>query len=291
MTTVMPRPAIAFRPAALRRYVRSPKGTVLLLFLGLFVLAAPAVGLQAAMRSVLVPSLTAGAMDLVLLRYIRGTWSIPTAAVLTGMIIGFVLAPQAPMPVAVATAAIAIAGKHLLRTRLANVFNPAALALVAAGIFFSAGQSWWGALPDTSFFGPLLLISIGLFIVDRIKKLPLVFSFLGAYFALFTVSCFFGNAASAAEIFRSPDIEAALFFAFFMVDDPPTCPIRPWEQVVCGVIVATAAWGIFVFNGALYFLPAGLLVGNAYAGASRAIREQLRARKRNGRGASGGSLA
>lgn len=291
MTTVMPRTAIGIRPAAVRRYVRSPKGTVLLLFLGLFALAAPAVGLRDAALVVLVPSLTAAAMDLALLRYIRGTWSIPTAAVLTGMIIGFVLAPEAPLPVAVATAAIAIAGKHLLRTRLANIFNPAALALVVAGIIFSAGQSWWGALPDTSIFGPLLLISTGLFVVDRIKKLPLVLSFLGVYFALFTAWSFFGNAVSAGEVFRSPDIEAALFFAFFMADDPPTCPIRPWEQVVFGAIVATAAWAIFAFNGALYFLPAGLLAGNAYAGISRAIRERLRDRRRSGHGAGLGATA
>ncbi len=43
---------------------------------------------------------------------------------------------------AVATAAIAIVSKHTLRLRTANIFNPAALALVATFYLFDTAQSW-----------------------------------------------------------------------------------------------------------------------------------------------------
>lgn len=50
-------------------------------------------------------------------------------------------------------------------------------------------------------------------------------------------------------IFRGPDLEAALFFAFFMADDPLTCPARYGGQVTFGVIVAVASCLVFVMNG------------------------------------------
>jgi len=35
--------------------------------------------------------------------------------------------------------------KYLLRSRSANVFNPAALAMILSYYVFHTGQSWWGA--------------------------------------------------------------------------------------------------------------------------------------------------
>src|SRR5260370_734821 len=79
---------------------------------------------------------------------------------------------------------------RLLRTRSANVFNPAALAMVISFYLFHTGQSWWGALTDV--FPPLkvVLFAGGLWITDRVNKMPLVLTFLGAYFALFTAMAF-----------------------------------------------------------------------------------------------------
>jgi len=178
--------------------------------------------------------------------------------------------------VVVAVAAIAIISKHVLRTHWSNIFNPAALALVASSFLFSTGQSWWGSMPT---FGPLglaILLAAGLLMADRINKLPLVLVFLGAYFALFTVASFLERPANVAEVFRTPDLQALLFFAFFMVDDPPTCPTRYQDQVSFGIIVAVASFAIFVYNGAVYFLPAGLLVANAWESGRRQLHGPLR---------------
>jgi Na+-translocating ferredoxin:NAD+ oxidoreductase RnfD subunit len=185
------------------------------------------------------------------------------------MIVAFVLRTQEPDYVVVLMSALAIASKHLLRTHWSNIFNPAALALVASSLLFQSGQSWWGALPDQGLAGVLLLLAAGGFMADRINKLPMVFVFLGAYFSLFTLASFFGQAGAAAEVYRTPDLQAALFFAFFMLDDPPTSPVRYEDQVVFGLLVAIVAYYLLIAHGVVYFLPAALLAGNGWESARR----------------------
>ena len=46
--------------------------------------------------------------------------------------------------------AVAVISKYAIRTRSANVFNPAAFALVSMMYVLPTGQSWWGALPEVS---------------------------------------------------------------------------------------------------------------------------------------------
>jgi Na+-translocating ferredoxin:NAD+ oxidoreductase RnfD subunit len=81
---------------------------------------------------------------------------------------------------------------------------------------------------------------------------------------LFTLAAFVGDPAHVAELFRVPNVNAALFFAGFMLTDPPTSPVRYRDQVVYGGIVAAASAAIYLTLGGVYFLPGGLLVGNAW---------------------------
>ena len=45
-----------------------------------------------------------------------------------------------------------------------------------------------------------------------------------------------------------------MFFAFFILTDPPTSPVKYADQLVCGVIVAVASYAIFELVGAAYYL-------------------------------------
>ena len=83
---------------------------------------------------------------------------------------------------------IAVVSKYVFRTRSANVFNPAALgARRRRSIVFDTGQSWWGALPELPPVALVVLFATGIFIADRVNKMPLVLAFLGVYYLLFTV--------------------------------------------------------------------------------------------------------
>jgi Na+-translocating ferredoxin:NAD+ oxidoreductase RnfD subunit len=173
------------------------------------------------------------------------------------------------------TTAIAVASKYLIRPGKANAFNPAAFALVATFYPFHAGQSWWGALPELPAAALALLTASGLYVVVKVNKLPSTIAFLGSYFALSAIAAFLGAPAAVAELFRTPDLQAALFFAFFMVTDPPTSPPAHRDQLVYGAIAAAASFAVFELVGAAYYLLAGLLVANVWE-AVRRNRPRLR---------------
>ena len=70
--------------------------------------------------------------------------------------------------------------------------------------------------------------------------------------------------ARVAEVFRTPDLHAVLFFAFFILTDPPTSPVKYRDQITCGVIVAVVSFAVFETTGVVYYLLAGVLVGNVW---------------------------
>jgi Na+-translocating ferredoxin:NAD+ oxidoreductase RnfD subunit len=246
------------------RFFRTPKGLMIVV---LATLAGAAVfgpdanriwpGLFAAVVAAMV-------VDAPILRFRGARWEFPDGALLTGCFVAMVLSPFEPWWVPAVTAAFGVASKYAIRTRSANVFNPAALALVVSFYVFNTGQSWWGALPEMHMWAVALLFAVGVFITDRVNKMPLVLAFLGSYFLLFTVTSFFGDPRGVVEIFREPDVNAVLFFAFFILTDPPTSPAKYRDQVTCAVIVAVAGYGVFEWTGAAHYLLAGVLVGNVW---------------------------
>lgn len=266
----------------LRRFFRTPKGLMLLALTALTALAAPGAGLALVTPGILAAVVGAALLDTALLRLTRGEWEFPSGAILSALFVALVLDAHEPWPVTLGTAILAINAKYIFRTRWSNIFNPAAIALVASSFLFASGQSWWGALPDLP--GPfivVLLVAV-IFIADRVNKLPLVVAFGAGYYAILTVVAFVGDPATVAELFRVPNLNATLFFAGFMLTDPPTSPTRPRDQILYGLIVASASAAIYLTLGGVYFLPAGLLVGNAW----EALRRIAAARKRPARRAS-----
>jgi hypothetical protein len=80
-----------------------------------------------------------------------------------------------------------------------------------------------------------------------------------------------------AELYRAPDLHAALFFAFFMVTDPPTSSPKHREQLVYGVIVAVVSYAVFELAGSACYLLVGLLVANGWEAWRRARAKATRA--------------
>jgi Na+-translocating ferredoxin:NAD+ oxidoreductase RnfD subunit len=220
--------------------------------------------------------LVAAAVDAPILRWRNGAWEFPSGAVLTGLIVAMVLSPHEPWHVTAITSALAIVSKYVLRTKSANIFNPAALAIVGTFYVFDTGQSWWGALPDLPPAALVLLFGTGIFIANRVNKMPLVIAFLLFYYGLFTAVAFLREPAEVAEIFRAPDLHAALFFAFFILTDPPTSPVRHRDQVICAAIVAIVSFAVFEGLGAAHYLLSGVLAGNVWEAGRRARVRRVR---------------
>ena len=250
--------------AALRRFARTPKGLMTLALIVLIGAAGVSIGFARIASTLLAAVIAAAVVDAPILRARGRWWTFPDGAVLTGLFVAMVLSAFEPWYVAAATSAVAVISKYLFRGRTANIFNPAALGLVVTFYVIGTGQDWWGALTDAGLVGLVLLFATGVFIVDRVNKMPLALSFLGCYFLLFTATAFVGEPRLVAEIFRSPDVNAVLFFAFFILTDPPTSPAKYRDQIACGVLVAVASFVIFEMTGAAHYLLSGVLLGNVW---------------------------
>jgi Na+-translocating ferredoxin:NAD+ oxidoreductase RnfD subunit len=218
----------------------------------------------------------AGAIDAVILRYRHRRWEFPGGAVLTALIAGMVLSAQVAWYVAAIVSIVAVLSKYVVRTKAANVFNPAALGIVLLFPLLHPGQSWWGALPEVRPLLQLALPAGGLFIADRVNKLPLVVAFLGVYYGLFTIAAWAGDPAWVAEIYRTPDLQAVLYFSFFILTDPPTSPVRYPDQLIFAAIVAAVSFAIFQWTGAVFYLLAGVLAGNVWESWRRATLHRRR---------------
>lgn len=254
----------------LGRFLRTPKGTLLIVLAIVLVVAAAGESVGRVAAGVGSAVAAAALMDACILRARKGRWVLPDGAVLSALIVAMVLSPHEPWWVVMVTALVAVGSKYLLRAGKANLFNPAALGLVATFYVFHTAQSWWGAMPEVSPLWIGLLVAVGVFTVQRVNKIPVVLAFLGTYYALFALAAFVGEPALVSEVYRTPDVQAALFFAFFMVTDPPTSPPRPRDHVIYGTICGVASFAFFETVGAAYFLLAGLLVANLWDGWRRA---------------------
>ena len=244
------------------RFFKTPKGLLTIVFVILLAIALPIEGISQT-SGVLASAIGVAALiDAVILRYRRHAWEYPSGAVLTGMIIAMVLSPHEPWYVAAIASAVGVLSKYVFRTRTANLFNPAALALVVVSYVFGAGQSWWGALPDAPAVAWIVLVVTGLFIADRVNKIPLLLAFIGAYYAAFTVTAFVGDPRHVAEVYRTPDAQALLYFAFFILTDPPTSPVKYQAQILCGMVVAITSYAFFELVGGADYLLVGVLAGN-----------------------------
>lgn len=244
------------------RSLRTPKVQLLVIFVALFAIAAPPAGGLGLLPNLLAALLPAMVIDGVWMAIESRRARFPTSALLSGLIVFFILSTNESWLVVAWTSAFAILSKRILRTEREHIFNPAALALVWAPIAFGSGESWWGGLADLSWAWIALLLIVGAFVTDRLNKFPLVLTFLAAYFGFFTLASLV-NPQSVAEMFREPFLQAALFLAFFMLTDPPTSPNRYSDQVWYGLLAALSAGAAQLLGSGQVFLLVGILVSNA----------------------------
>ena len=181
--------------------------------------------------------------------------------ILTAFIVAFVLSPAVSWYIPVATTAIAITSKHVIKNKRKPIFNPAAVGLLVATSIFASGESWWGGLTLLPAWTIVFLLLAGYLVVDKVNKSPLVLAFLGTYFTLLLI---FGwmQIGDVTDALRVPIINSALFLAFFMATDPPTSPAKYRDQIWFGMIAAIISIAIYLAFGGLSYLLIGLLAAN-----------------------------
>lgn len=242
---------------AFTEFMRTAKGYILIALIVLVLVAAPSAGFANVLPQVFLATATASLLDFFILRKRLNKWVFPSSGLISGLIIALVLAPRQPWYVPLTLGLIATSSKYILRTPRGSLFNPAAFALFASTLLFSALHSWWGGLLSLSIlFLPLILIA-GFMVINKVNKFPQVLAFMAVYFSLFILTSLLAP-AQAVQAFR-----ATLFFVSFMLTEPMTSPEAYREQFFFGVIVAAVSFISFFATSTPAFLLAGLLIGNA----------------------------
>lgn len=265
------------------RFFRTPKGQLLAIFAVLLGIAAPSAGGLGLWQNVLAAVLPACLIDGIWLSVEARRPRFPISALLTALIVVFILSTDESWLVVAWTSSFAVLGKHIVRTDREQIFNPAALALVWAPIAFGSGESWWGALADLPWAWIAVLLVGGVFLTDRLNKFPLVLTFLAAYFAFFGLASV-GNPRGVAEMFREPFLQASLFLAFFMLTDPPTSPNRYLDQVWFGLLAAISAGCAQLLGIGQTYLLVGILIPNAVLSVVRLARRRVATETRRAAG-------
>jgi Na+-translocating ferredoxin:NAD+ oxidoreductase RnfD subunit len=183
---------------------------------------------------------------------------------ITALIISLILSFTSSWFMVAGTVVLAVLSKHLLVYKKKPIFNPAAFGLFLSVLIFQSGQSWWGAFGDLSVWTIIFLLIGGYLVTERINKFPQVFAFLATSFVLLF---FMGllDIGDASDALRPPFINAALFFGFFMLTDPPTSPAKVKNQVIFGILTAVSGTIVYGIFGGLTYLFIGVFVGNLYS--------------------------
>ncbi|WP_246294495.1 RnfABCDGE type electron transport complex subunit D [Paenibacillus planticolens] len=247
----------------MNRWIKTPKGYVIISMVAfLFIAAIWSQDIKGIVNGLIAVGVCS-AIDILCSRIAKKKRALPDGAVITGLIIALILSTAASWYIVAATSLMAILSKYLLVQNKKPIFNPAAFGLLLSILFFRTGQSWWGAFGDLPAWSVVFLLIGGYMVTNRVNKFPQVFSFLGTYFILLFVMGIL-NIGDAADALRPPFINASLFFALFMLTDPPTSPAKDKDQVIFGILSAVVGAVVYGCFGGLMYLFIGLLVGNLY---------------------------
>ncbi len=260
----------------LRRFVKTPKGHILAALILLSVIGSRFPSGHLGLSHAVAAAAAALAFDALVAKALGRKVLFSTGGLITGLIISDVLSGLVSIPSVILTTLIALASKHLLKRGRKPLFNPAAVGLTISALVFSNAQNWWASMPLVPMWTLMVMLAVGIFVAVRVNKYLQVLTFLGSYFSLLIImaSLHAGIAsATPSDALREPFLNAALFFGFFMLTDPPTTPATIKQQLGFAVVVAFIAVAVFIKMGGLVYLFIGLMAGNLLtAGLARSRR-------------------
>lgn len=208
------------------------------------------------------------AADLILLKLRKIEFFLPSASIVSALIISLLAAPNLSLIELALTVLIAVISKHFLSFNKRHIFNPAAFGLLCASLLFGHIVSWWGvswqqfkvsSLESIVFF--LILLVPGYVSAIKMRRLKIIAAFLLVY-NLFNY--FFYKSVTVLD-------PTVLFFSLVMLPEPITTPNKKNLQIYFGIFVGlvsiTLSYSLPIFNFQLADvipdpLIAGLLIAN-----------------------------
>ena len=194
---------------------------------------------------------TAVILDLALNWYRKRSFFLPDSAIISAFIIIMILAVSQPWYIPVFAASCAILSKHFIEIKNRHIFNPANLAIFSSIYLFGTYDEWWGAS------NIYVLILGGLFVMGKLRRVYLPGIFLLTFLLLLFIS-------GPADFLTSAVSNYALFFfAFIMLPEPQTSPLKTQSRIIFAIMTASLAFIFYSLGIRSYFVTA-LLLANGF---------------------------
>lgn len=185
------------------------------------------------------------------------------SSIITSLILFLIVAPQNSIEDVVISSGIAVvsmASKYIFAINKKHIFNPAAIAVVLAGLFGFGNGIWWiGSLAMLPF-----VAMVGSLIVRKIRRFQLLFAFLLTAIPtiiLFNVRNGMTPGDSLVQVFASWPI---IFFGTVMLTEPLTMPPRKKLYIPFGILVGILFGSQFHIGPVFASPELALVVGNIY---------------------------
>lgn len=152
---------------------------------------------------------------------------ITESSVITGLIIGYVLATDNRWWIFVLACLFAIGSKYLIRFHKIHLFNPAALGIFLSILLFQAKTQWKGT------YVWYILIPFGIYFITKIRKIEVLLGYGITTLVLFGIQAVMQK-TSIFNIFGY----LSYFYIFIMLIEPKTTPTKPIGKAIFGAGVA-----------------------------------------------------
>ncbi len=153
--------------------------------------------------------------------------SLTESSIISGLIIGYVLAGDNPWWKFLAACILAILSKHLIRIGNRHLFNPAAFGVFFAAVLFGATTQWKGT------YAWYLLVPFGCYFAYAVRKTELLISYFAVALLLFGIQALLQH-TPVVTVFGY----LSYFFIFIMMIEPRTTPVRFYGKLIFGAAVA-----------------------------------------------------
>jgi Na+-translocating ferredoxin:NAD+ oxidoreductase RnfD subunit len=160
----------------------------------------------------------------------------PKSAMITGLSIALLMRSDDVIPFLLA-GIIGISAKFVVSYKGSHIFNPSNIGIVLVLLLFpitvATAPLQWG------FYIALLFIiaSAGTYMVYRVKRFPIILSFLGGFLATGLARMWIWD-KTFTNIFNEFMWGGLLVFTFYMITDPKTSPESKKGQIYFGLLTA-----------------------------------------------------
>jgi Na+-translocating ferredoxin:NAD+ oxidoreductase RnfD subunit len=162
------------------------------------------------------------------LNYFRNKiFQISESSLITGLIIGYVVAGDQAWWIIALASLIAILSKHFIRIKNKHIFNPAAFGIFLVIVLLNGQTQWSG----TYFW--YILIPFGAYFALKIRKIEVIAGYVVVSFLLFGTQALL-HRTSLVNIFGY----FSYFFIFILIIEPKTTPVKKAGKYLFGSGIA-----------------------------------------------------